>query len=241
MGGRSCSSWTRTEALPAVAGCPAGLLLAPTASSGATRSTTGPTIRQTGYAWWIQRVRHALGHLRPAAHRPLPRLRHLLGHPGGQRYRQTGKWENGPGMELFHALEAALGKLPIIAEDLGELLPSVRKLLADSTFPGMKVLQFAFGGGDKRVPAPQPRQEQRGLPRHPRQHHPRPTGGRTAPPAKEKAIAAAYLHLTLPCSPPPRRWPPSRLTLPAPRCCGLPWARWLTGHHPHVRLAGSGR
>ena len=47
-------------------------------------------------------------------------------------------------MELFDALEAALGKLPIIAEDLGELFPSVRKLLADSTFPGMKVLQFAF-------------------------------------------------------------------------------------------------
>ena len=51
-------------------------------------------------------------------------------------------------MELFNALEAALGKLPIIAEDLGELFPSVRELLADSTFPGMKVLQFAFGGGD---------------------------------------------------------------------------------------------
>ena len=51
-------------------------------------------------------------------------------------------------MDLFHALEAALGKLPIIAEDLGELFPSVRELLADSTFPGMKVLQFAFGGGD---------------------------------------------------------------------------------------------
>ena len=51
-------------------------------------------------------------------------------------------------MDLFEALEAALGQLPIIAEDLGELFPSVRKLLADSTFPGMKVLQFAFSGGD---------------------------------------------------------------------------------------------
>ena len=51
-------------------------------------------------------------------------------------------------MELFHALESALGQLPIIAEDLGELTPSVRELLAESGFPGMKVLQFAFSGGD---------------------------------------------------------------------------------------------
>ena len=57
-------------------------------------------------------------------------------------------------MELFNALEGALGKLPIIAEDLGELFPSVRELLADSTFPGMKVLQFAFGGGDSEYPWP---------------------------------------------------------------------------------------
>ena len=74
-------------------------------------------------------------------------------------------------MELFEALEAALGQLPIIAEDLGELFPSVRELLADSTFPGMKVLQFAFSGGDNEYLAPQPCQEQCGLPRHPRQHH----------------------------------------------------------------------
>ena len=66
-------------------------------------------------------------------------------------------------MELFDALEAALGKLPIIAEDLGELFPSVRKLLADSTFPGMKVLQFAFGGGDSSI-SPTTRQEQHSLP-----------------------------------------------------------------------------
>ena len=68
--------------------------------------------------------------------------------PADSTTAKTGKWETGPRMELFNALEGALGKLPIIAEDLGELFPSVRKLLADSTFPGMKVLQFAFGGGD---------------------------------------------------------------------------------------------
>ena len=50
----------------------------------------------------------------------------------------------GPGMELFHAIRRELGDLPIIAEDLGFLTESVRKLLADSGYPGMKVLQFAF-------------------------------------------------------------------------------------------------
>ena len=100
--------------------------------------------KKTGYAWWIQRVRHALGIY------DLLRIDHFRGFdtywaiPATSTTARTGKWENGPGMELFDALEAALGKLPIIAEDLGELFPSVRKLLADSTFPGMKVLQFAF-------------------------------------------------------------------------------------------------
>lgn len=51
-------------------------------------------------------------------------------------------------MELFRALEEKLGPLPVIAEDLGELFDSSRKLLKESGFPGMKVLQFAFGGTD---------------------------------------------------------------------------------------------
>lgn len=104
--------------------------------------------KQTGYAWWIRRVRHALGIY------DLLRIDHFRGFdtywaiPAESPTAKTGKWENGPGMDLFRALEAALGKLPIIAEDLGELFPSVRELLAESTFPGMKVLQFGFGGGD---------------------------------------------------------------------------------------------
>ena len=53
-------------------------------------------------------------------------------------------WEQGPGTELFDALNAALGRVPIVAEDLGLLFDSVRKLLADTGLPGMKVLQFAF-------------------------------------------------------------------------------------------------
>ena len=60
---------------------------------------------------------------------------------------REGKWEQGPGMALFRALEDALGELPIVAEDLGLLFDSVRQLLADSGLPGMKVLQFAFDPG----------------------------------------------------------------------------------------------
>ena len=51
-------------------------------------------------------------------------------------------------MDLFRALHNALGSLPIVAEDLGEMFDSVRQLLAESGFPGMKVLQFAFTGED---------------------------------------------------------------------------------------------
>ena len=104
--------------------------------------------RQTGFAWWIKRVRYATSIY------DLVRIDHFRGFdtywaiPATSTTAKTGKWEQGPGMELFHALEHALGKLPIIAEDLGDLTDSVRQLLADSGFPGMKVLQFAFTGGD---------------------------------------------------------------------------------------------
>ena len=111
----------------------------------------------------------------------------------------TGKWEIGPRMDLFHALEAALGKLPIIAEDLGELFPSVRELLADSTFPGMKVLQFAFGGGDNEY---LPHNHVKNSVVYPGTHDNTTLTDwwENAATGKEKANAAAYLHLT-PCKP----------------------------------------
>ena len=56
----------------------------------------------------------------------------------------NGRWLPGPGLELFQAVEAKIGRKRIIAEDLGFLTPSVMQLLKDSGFPGMKVLQFAF-------------------------------------------------------------------------------------------------
>ena len=98
-------------------------------------------------------------------------------------------------MELFNALEGALGKLPIIAEDLGELFPSVRELLADSTFPGMKVLQFAFGGGDNEY---LPHNHVKNSVVYPGTHDNTTLTAwwDESASAKEKAVAAAYLHLT---------------------------------------------
>ena len=158
-----------------------------------------PYHKQTGYAWWVRRVRHALGIY------DLLRIDHFRGFdtywaiPAGSSTARTGKWENGPGMDLFRALEAALGKLPIIAEDLGDLVPSVRKLLADSTFPGMKVLQFAFGGGDNEY---LPHNHVKNRVVYPGTHDNTTLTDWwvNAAPAKEKANAAAYLHLT-PCKP----------------------------------------
>ena len=158
-----------------------------------------PYHKQTGYAWWVRRVRHALGIY------DLLRIDHFRGFdtywaiPAGSPTARTGKWENGPGMDLFRALEAALGKRPIIAEDLGDLVPSVRKLLADSTFPGMKVLQFAFGGGDNEY---LPHNHVKNSVVYPGTHDNTTLTDWwvNAAPAKEKANAAAYLHLT-PCKP----------------------------------------
>lgn len=103
---------------------------------------------RTGYAWWIRRVRHALSIY------DILRIDHFRGFdtywaiPANETTARNGRWEQGPRMDLFRNLRTALGELPIVAEDLGEIFPSVRELLAESGFPGMKVLQFAFGSGD---------------------------------------------------------------------------------------------
>ena len=64
--------------------------------------------------------------------------------PAGSKNAVVGKWEKGPGMDLFDAVKEKLGKISIIAEDLGYITDSVRQLVKDSNFPNMKVLEFAF-------------------------------------------------------------------------------------------------
>ena len=100
--------------------------------------------KETGYAWWIQRIAYSLKLY------DVVRIDHFRGFdeyyaiPYGDATAENGKWMPGPGMDLFHAIEEKLGRPDIIAEDLGFLTPTVLELLKDSGFPGMKVLQFAF-------------------------------------------------------------------------------------------------
>ncbi|MGL6025496.1 MAG: 4-alpha-glucanotransferase, partial [Cetobacterium sp.] len=101
-------------------------------------------IESTNYSWWIKRVKHCFKLFDTV------RIDHFRGFesywaiPAGAKTAQYGKWTKGPGMKLFYAIKKALGNCDIIAEDLGFLTPKVQKLLKDSTYPGMKILQFAF-------------------------------------------------------------------------------------------------
>jgi 4-alpha-glucanotransferase len=98
------------------------------------------------FAWWTARVRRSLEHA------DVFRIDHFRGFaayweiPASQPTAEVGRWVTGPGMALFEAIERALGKLPIIAEDLGFITPDVISLRDGCGFPGMKILQFAFGG-----------------------------------------------------------------------------------------------
>lgn len=104
---------------------------------------------EDGYAWWTERFRatHALV--------DIIRLDHFRGFekywevPGTDIIAMNGRWVSGPGRQLFEALQRALGTLPIIAEDLGVITPEVDVLRDQLGFPGMRVLQFAFGSDPK--------------------------------------------------------------------------------------------
>lgn len=101
-----------------------------------------------GYQWWIERLQHA------ASQVDLVRIDHFRGFeaywavPYGDKTARGGEWLPGPGDGLFEALKAALGKLPIIAEDLGVITPEVDALRHRFHIPGMKVLQFEVGAPD---------------------------------------------------------------------------------------------
>ena len=100
--------------------------------------------KETGYAWWISRMKHCFTLY------DVVRVDHFRGFdeyysiPYGDENAKRGHWEKGPGMDLFHALKNALGEQAVIAEDLGYVTESVKKLVEDSGFPGMKLLEFAF-------------------------------------------------------------------------------------------------
>ena len=98
--------------------------------------------KASGYAWWIRRVEHALtmyDRLRIDHFRAFDTYYAI---PAGRTNARVGDWEYGPGMDLFRTLEEKLGKLPIVAEDLGDLFDSVRVLLKESGYPGMKAVSY---------------------------------------------------------------------------------------------------
>ena len=106
---------------------------------------------ENGYPWWIARFRMAFTQV------DVVRIDHFRGFynywevPAGEDTAIEGRWLYGPGAGLFHAVTHALGKVAIIAEDLGdfdaESRAGVDALQNEFGYPGMKVLQFAFGGG----------------------------------------------------------------------------------------------
>ena len=104
------------------------------------------TLRQSGYRWWIDRLRSILVHVDAF------RLDHFRGFtaawhvPAEATTAQNGKWIEGPGADFWQAAEKDLGALPFIAEDLGFITPEVYALRDQFHFPGMRVLQFAFDG-----------------------------------------------------------------------------------------------
>lgn len=104
--------------------------------------------RAEGYRWWIRRLEMSFGLY------DVVRIDHFRGFdeyysiPYGSENAVNGHWEKGPGLELFAHVKAALGDREVIAEDLGYVTDSVRQLVRDTGFPGMKVLEFAFDARD---------------------------------------------------------------------------------------------
>ena len=152
----SADSWSRPELFQfddnnqpeAVAGCP------PDAFSETGQLWGNPLYdwkyhKKTGFSWWMRRMKYCFGLY------DVVRIDHFRGFdeyytiPAKEETAVNGTWKKGPGISLFKKMKRTFRELNIIAEDLGFLTPSVYKLLEDTGFPGMKVLQFAFSTQDR--------------------------------------------------------------------------------------------
>jgi 4-alpha-glucanotransferase len=102
-------------------------------------------MKEGGYAWWIARLRHAFERFDAV------RLDHFIGFarcwevPGHHPTAEHGRWRKGPGSDFFEAVFKKLGRVQLVAEDLGSVTPEVEALRDRFELPGMKVLQFCFG------------------------------------------------------------------------------------------------
>lgn len=119
-------------------------------------------IAASRYQWWLERFRSALRLF------DIVRIDHFRGFeayweiPAGEPTAVRGHWVKGPGAELFRALQAELGELPIVAENLGVITPEVEAIRRQFGFPGMSLLQFAFGN-DPQGPSFRPHNYERAL------------------------------------------------------------------------------
>lgn len=101
-------------------------------------------MKKDNYSWWKKRIEHVCNMC------DVIRIDHFRGFesyyciPAESKTAKIGEWRKGPGIKFFKEIEKSLGKKEIIAEDLGFLTPDVKKMLKQSKYPGMKVLQFAF-------------------------------------------------------------------------------------------------
>jgi 4-alpha-glucanotransferase len=107
-----------------------------------------------GFDWWIERIRRACELY------DIVRLDHFRGFegywsiPAAEQTAVKGEWVKAPGLALFRALEAALGPLPLVAEDLGVITPEVDALRLEMAMPGMKVMQFGFNSAGAHIHLP---------------------------------------------------------------------------------------
>lgn len=110
--------------------------------------------KSTGYRWWMNRLRYNF------LLYDVLRLDHFRGFdeyfeiPAEDQTAVGGHWQKGPGQDFFQTMKKELGNQEVIAEDLGFLTPSVFELLKETGYPGMKVLEFAFGAWDDSIYLP---------------------------------------------------------------------------------------
>ncbi len=130
-----------------VAGCPPDAF-SPTGQLWGNPLYDWDYMHKSGYKWWIERVRYSSRLF------DLTRIDHFRGFesfyaiPAADDTAENGEWLKGPSMQLFRAIKAELGEVALVAEDLGFLTDDVRDMLRDAGYPGMNVLEFAFGGDD---------------------------------------------------------------------------------------------
>lgn len=147
----SADTWANPELFQLDASCtPTGVAGCPPDAFSATGQLWGNPLykweyhKETQYAWWMRRIAYCYELY------DVVRIDHFRGFdeyysiPYGDKTAEFGRWEKGPGYDIFRVMKEKLGNKAVIAEDLGFLTPSVIKLVKKTGYPGMKILQFAF-------------------------------------------------------------------------------------------------